>query len=908
MGSIQESKSTKAEYSFDFIFCGGSFAAAGAAAKLADAGKKILILDTAGLPGSEFSLTFDCGKVPDNAELRSAADELYRELSCRGAISEEGFTEPSALAPVLSHILLQRDGAITYFPSSVPTKVEKVSDRWLVDFVTNGIRHTAETGYLVSSGLHGIPLVSSDIHIKEKHLTALAECEAQTPARPDLGICSIRRGFSECDATVKFRFSPDVSMRDARCKVLDLVSKGLFDGTGIRLVALSEEFSILSDDTNRVYADRYARLVPVRYGDAVSAYGDGVLFAAELLKAPREPSGLPFSVSGTEESEKHYDLIVAGLGAAGSIAAITAARLGLKVLGLEKGNQPGGVGSAGGIHSYYLGYTGGLYLEADETAASLQKHGFIRERGCGLLTKGLALDRLLSDSGVDVVYGATVCNAIHGENEPDRVIGVEYSSPEGIKKAFAPISIDATADSALCLLSGCLMLGGRESDGGFQLFSNVSRFLNRETDCTASKNQDDGLVDQYAPADLGRKTLESTASTLHLKDNYRSVKYRRIGAASYLGVREGLRIVGKDTMTLSHAADCPSDKAVFYEYSNLDSHAKDFAFESRAYRDVIELCSLWDCRISIPVTKDCLIPANVRGLLAAGRNISADHDIALACRMMRTMQKCGEAAGVLAALALKKGTAPERVDDSELRTTLEARGVVSPNEHFGMYFYTSSSETRYKKDLCKLNADELSEMLASDTPGAAVYACSLNRRLSDNELAGMLNRKCSRSGAALALAIRGRKDLSSAAITEMIKDKSGKMPSSSHTFCLPYAVSAMSAAGKCGMTDALPALFDVICDKGYAEEIENRDTVADKTKLICNADDVKYLYLTAAIGAVNDIFLTDPESVRRTAKGFPKPSLDNYITGASMIGRTDGVRNSSKALIQQVIDKAWDGV
>lgn len=909
MGAMHRSKNTGSDYRFDFIFCGGSFAAAGAAAKLADAGKKVLILDAAGLPGSEFSLTFDCGKVPDGGRLRSAADELYRELYLREAISGKGLTEPSALAPILCHILLRREGRITYFPSSVLTKVKKIYDGWSIEFVTNGARHTATAGYLVGSGLYGIPGTASDMHIKEKYLTGLAECKTPDISDTDIGICHICQGFSGGDAIVKFKFSPDTPMRDARCRILELVSGGLFDGTGIRLVALAEEFSVVSDAESRVYADRYARLVPVRYGDAVSAYGDGALFAEELLKVPAGVAPLRPSDSETADSKNQYDLIVAGLGAAGSIAAVAAARLGLRVLGIEKGNQPGGVGSAGGIHSYYLGYTGGLYLEADALAAELQESGgFIRERGCGLLTKGLALDRLLSDAGVDVVYGAAVCGAIHGENEPDRIIGVEYSSSESIKKAFAPVSIDATADSALCLLSGCPMLGGRESDGGFQLFSNVSRFLNRETDCTASKNQDDGLVDQYDPVDLGKKTLASTVSTLHLKDSYSAGKYRRIGAASYLGVREGLRIVGKDIMTLSRAADCPRTKAVFYEYSNLDSHAKDFAFESRAYRDAVELCSLWDCRISIPVTKDCLIPANTRGLLAAGRNISVDHDISLACRMMRTMQKCGEAAGVLAALAVKKGTSPENVDDSELRTILEARGVVSQSDHFGMYYYTSSPETRRKKDLCELNSEELSEMLASDAPGAAVYACMLNSKLSDTDLLKMLDDEHSRKGAALALAARGRKDLAGDAIIEMIKDRSGEIPASSHTFCLPYAVSAMSAAGKCGITDALPALFDIICDPNYADGIKNRDTVNDKTKLICDNDDVKYLYLTAAIGAVNDIFLTYPESVRKTAKAFPKPSPENYITGASMIGRTDGVRNSSKALIRQFIDKVWGDI
>lgn len=33
--------------------------------------------------------------------------------------------------------------------------------------------------------------------------------------------------------------------------------------------------------------------------------------------------------------------------------------------------------------------------------------------------------------------------------------------------------------------------------------------------------------------------------------------------------------------------------------------------------------------------------------------------------------------------------------------------------------------------------------------------------------------------------------------------------------------------------------------------------------------------------------------------------MKKYVTGASMIGRTDGVRNSSEKIVRRMIDELW---
>ena len=66
----------------------------------------------------------------------------------------------------------------------------------------------------------------------------------------------------------------------------------------------------------------------------------------------------------------------------------------------------------------------------------------------------------------------------------------------------------------------------------------------------------------------------------------------------------------------------------------------------------------------------CLLPEGVEGLLLSGRNISGTH---LAHSNYRAMPICvgiGEAAGVAAALAVRKGVTPREITAAEIQAEL----------------------------------------------------------------------------------------------------------------------------------------------------------------------------------------------------------------------------------------------
>lgn len=70
----------------------------------------------------------------------------------------------------------------------------------------------------------------------------------------------------------------------------------------------------------------------------------------------------------------------------------------------------------------------------------------------------------------------------------------------------------------------------------------------------------------------------------------------------------------------------------------------------------------------------CLVPEKVENLLVAGRSVSATAEAAGAIRVMPPCMELGHAAGTAAALAVKNGVSPRKVNTAALRTQLVKEG------------------------------------------------------------------------------------------------------------------------------------------------------------------------------------------------------------------------------------------
>ena len=167
-------------------------------------------------------------------------------------------------------------------------------------------------------------------------------------------------------------------------------------------------------------------------------------------------------------TDSGYDIIVAGGGPAGAAAAISAARLGARVLLAEATGCLGGMGTSGMVAAFdpmangERNLVGGIMLEILETLYERKElppqvtpdywHRYF-QTWTPFNPESLKrlLDELVLDAGVEVRFFTRVVEA---EIEDKTVKGVVLSQVDGLRYVEARSFIDATGDAVLSDLCG----------------------------------------------------------------------------------------------------------------------------------------------------------------------------------------------------------------------------------------------------------------------------------------------------------------------------------------------------------------------------------------------------------------------------------------------------------------------
>lgn len=137
-----------------------------------------------------------------------------------------------------------------------------------------------------------------------------------------------------------------------------------------------------------------------------------------------------------------------------------------------------------------------------------------------------------------------------------------------------------------------------------------------------------------------------------------------LDTAAMIGVRESRRIVGEYLLTKEDImAGRKFEDAIAQNIMPIDIHGPG---EEHTW---IPLKKPYD----IPYR--CLLPKKVENLLVAGRCISTDHFAQASVRSMPCCFATGDAAGVAAALSVKNGLSPRKIDLNLLRETLLKHGA-----------------------------------------------------------------------------------------------------------------------------------------------------------------------------------------------------------------------------------------
>ncbi|MCC5790850.1 MAG: FAD-dependent oxidoreductase [Opitutales bacterium] len=359
-------------------------------------------------------------------------------------------------------------------------------------------------------------------------------------------------------------------------------------------------------------------------------------------------------------------LLVVGGGTTGANVAIGAAENDLPVIIAEQNPALGGVGTQGGINSYWFGRRGGHNLRLSET---LSQHGAYDSRPPKIPTdirnwnapaKSFLLSSLASSSGqVDQLLRCWfVSPKKAGKN---KVKGAFCADPAIIHEIEAEVTVDATGDGDVAAASGVPYTYGAKDTGATMWYALVP--IKRPA---VSSSQFTSWVDIRCPHDLTRAILAG-----HRRE-FRPDHHDPWDHAPSLSTRESRHIHGEVTLTLTDQLRQRSwPDAIGLAFSNHD-------VKGYTESDWIRF-GLIPPNLEVEIPWRAQLPVRTEGLLVTGKALSATAEALPAIRMQADLENIGYATGLVIAWCQKEGKSLREVDFKEIRPFLEEKGLLHPN-------------------------------------------------------------------------------------------------------------------------------------------------------------------------------------------------------------------------------------
>ena len=383
--------------------------------------------------------------------------------------------------------------------------------------------------------------------------------------------------------------------------------------------------------------------------------------------------------------ERTAEVAVIGAGTGGALAAIAAGRQGARTLVIDPVSFAGGIGTGGGIHSYYWGFPGGLQDEVDERVAAINdlfapkgtSGGFHPE------AKKIVLHEMMDAAGVEFRGGSFATGATVSAGRIDRV---EVASTRGPWTIRAACWVDATGDGDLAAQAGASFRFGRVGDGILHAYSQSCSYTS-EVDGELRRpgvNFDAGYVDPTDSEDLTRARVAGIHQYFVLP--FEAAR-RPNGMSPLLGLRQGRQIETDYVLTLDDLIERRQfPDAVGLTGSAYDNHAVDYEFESIDTMFLVWGCQLYYISTSCQIPYRMLLPRGLDNLWLGSRSLGVTEEAHHSMRMERDIQRVGEAAGVAAAMAAGLGCGSREVPYGALRQALERTGSFKVKDKPGNLF------------------------------------------------------------------------------------------------------------------------------------------------------------------------------------------------------------------------------
>jgi ribulose 1,5-bisphosphate synthetase/thiazole synthase len=428
----------------------------------------------------------------------------------------------------------------------------------------------------------------------------------------------------------------------------------------------------------------------------------------EVLKGAALAAGMAAPAPSAQAQPRsrlaETEVLVVGGGPAGFGAAVGAAMAGARTLLIENHGFFGGVGSwCVGMPINQVRPEGKPRSKVHELLVSkLQAYG---EQAVQLGQHQLYTNvDYLKVAMLDALDAAGVKYAVHLRAvdtivQSGRVAGVVVATKNGLASITAPVTIDCTGDADVAFFAGAETMKESGSLAPSTLclnVGNVSVEQVRRTKIAAvvkaararyplipagwslgpvagghgyfinhGGTRDMGQLDCTDPFQFSEAECKSRRQALQMVQAMREfggpdlAGIELTGTGPQIGVRETRRVKGVYVLTEDDALSGRTfEDAIAWRTGFLDIGF--VRYESMKSHDV---------------PYRAILPVKMEGLLTAGRSISASHVAAAAGKSMGNCMATGHAAGIAAALAVKRKVQPRQIRADWVRDALRADGV-----------------------------------------------------------------------------------------------------------------------------------------------------------------------------------------------------------------------------------------